>query len=588
MDSTHRCTVDVPNDKGKLNLACAQTYNAVCSCGRIFQIIPSVDNPATFQVLCQPPSQISRIPSLSETDLARILDKPQTASMEHGNTVGLAIRSTEAPSATRSTEAAGGSPRTPYDNCANYVAVNRGIENISSPFRLWSTELVEGVAEYLDNKDLFAFRASCARIASQVDYPFRKRFGSVEYTIADSQPVNAAKFDRLRQFRRSRLADEVRTLTFIEREKGGFPILNKSLPGYEDGDIRFFTDDIRIPMTFVNSLDWFSKLETLILSSDYVARERVIPRITPSTEDYNSVFKSLEQLLRKRQTPLQVQVRHRDLISCDFNWTGKRETTDNISFRSLKTRTAIEGEFREMIVLSLDPNRECFYNYEIKRYGVQLQDTLLKHRLRVIKLSGFTFRIIDLSDLFCSQTVLPAPETLVLENCQLRFDAEPYSGHTTVRWTHMRAFIEDLGRAGVRHLEILDVRLNVAPQMACIPLFQLIRKYCRLKSFRFERVDRVFFDWDSDNQWDDGRRLPEMIRKLGGVNRALREMEKCIRYKRILHSCYYAEEEKKQEEEDQDMEEQEEEKQESGKKDAERQEEEDEDRYDLPDEYFGF
>ncbi|KAK8178790.1 hypothetical protein BC567DRAFT_287741 [Phyllosticta citribraziliensis] len=491
MDSMHRCTVVIPNNKGKLNIACSQTYNAVCSCGRIFQIIPSTDNPATFQVLCQPPSQISRTPSLSDMDLARILQKPPTASMEHG----------------------------------------------------------------------------------QVDYPFKKRFGSVEYTITDSQTVNAAKFDRLRQFRRSRLADEVRTLTFIEREKGGFPILNNSLPGHEDGDIRFFRDEIRIPMTFVNSLEWFPKLETLVFSSDYVPRERIVSEITPAIEDYKSVFTSLEQLLRRRKTPLQVQVRHRDLISCEFNWTGKRETTHNISFRSLRTKTAVEEEIREMMRIALDPTRQCFYNFEIKRYCVQLKETLLKHSLRVIKLSGFTFRILDLADLFSSRRALFGPETLIINDCQIRFDEEPFSGQTIVRWTQMRAFIEDLGRTGVRHLEFVD----------------LIRKFCRLKSFRFERFDRVFFDWDGDNQLDDGRRLPEMIRKLGGVNMAIWEMERCVLYKRILPAGSFPKKEKKQEEQNQETKEQEEEKQESGKKDAEKpEEEEDEDRYDLPDEYFGF
>ncbi|KAK7509918.1 uncharacterized protein IWZ02DRAFT_494865 [Phyllosticta citriasiana] len=514
----------MPDINRNQNVTRPQQYKLACSADCVLEF--TTNNPSNCKNLEQHPPPISRKLSILDNDLPQPLPmKNMDPEILEVFRLAFSLPNGEC-----------GDPRKCV-NCGtfqtgrDYWAGSRRCRRCSHAFKMsplleLPIEMIEYLCGFLDDESLHAFRMINARIADQADYPFRKRFRSMQYTMGGSPRRTAERFDRLRAFGRSYLAKEVESLTFVECDSGRFPILEKGVPGFKDSEIRFFRDEIRTPMIFVRCLKWFPNLKSLTLKSEWNTDRHAMQRLAPTKESFLPLFTSLNQMLyfSKFRPPLHIKIEYTGLSSCEFDWTGS-ETTDTVSIQCLKTAERVEEDMDQM--MSMSGLFTPFYNHDILNYCNQLQYELLGHPIRSLKLSGFVLRIRDLAMMFSMSTILNLPETLVLEQCTLYWNRNLMS--RTVEWEWFESLINAFCRDGMRHLAIIDAKCNVGPEEVWPTVFEELRSV-RLKSFQFERAERVSFDWDADGKLDDGGRLPEKIRKLGGIAMALMEMEKCIHF----------------------------------------------------------
>lgn len=210
-------------------------------------------------------------------------------------------------------------------------------------------------------------------------------------------------------------------------------------------------------------------------------------------------------------------------MSCEFQLTPGRGTTGTLDIRNLGDRERITEDF-DRVCKEPQPI-PCYYDTALTVIYSEMMEFLSPVKVR---LSGIEMRIIDLEELLRSADV---PEVLEIKDCVLRFD-----GTVDMNWAKLDNIAFSLW-TNARHVSFVDIKATLYQYNSWTHLFSSLSASSVLESFRFERVENVFFDWDGDRNLDDSTRLPEIIQQVG-IQQALLYMEKC--YRHLQSTCEYA------------------------------------------------
>ncbi|KAK7561020.1 hypothetical protein IWX47DRAFT_258728 [Phyllosticta citricarpa] len=387
------------------------------------------------------------------------------------------------------------------------------------------------IAKYLDKKSLLQFRATGSAIANKLplDMFFETSIYSADYWF---------DFERLKRLCQTQEASKVKNLQWIGKRTYSFNIPHvNNLPSWEEVDSVRWGFDPRGWLILMSPL-CFENLKSLDFILDYDLSD-IIDRPASRFEDTNPLDTAISNFrkilaISCHNKPLKIHIGLEYLLLCTISWTGNFDDTGNISLENIRDYLFSGDEFNRMPYEDLDEDsdvkllsRDCVGHERVLVLLVHLLETdFLGHPLRSLRLSSFDIRTIDLERLCGANEAPPinAPEVLTLESCTIL----PFRGRR-VRYIKEYEMKKLACRFALRvhELSLLKIQAEISPNESWIPFFEVFRDECKaLQSFRFEKVQNVFFDWDGNGQLDDGLMLPRIINEKG-LNGALTKMIQC-------------------------------------------------------------
>ncbi|KAK8206243.1 hypothetical protein IWZ01DRAFT_529605 [Phyllosticta capitalensis] len=361
------------------------------------------------------------------------------------------------------------------------------------------TEIVALIAGNLDKRTLLAFRCTNKKIAGMVNDVFKRSFHSVQYTLP-----NLKEYFRCRDLSKSPFSSNVKSLKWVEKKRDGFSSMNPNT-----------TQLMESPSCFEN-------LERIILRSDVDTEDMYWHEGRLSfAKHFSQMFACFNLLLSRLKRPLTVVIEICGLVSCEIPWTGTG-FAEEVTVINRRQRADIADDF---FCLRQPTPFPCFYPTALAYIYAGIVDALFDHSVSALRLHGLEIRITDLQEIL---STAPPPEVLEIKNCGLRFDSS-----VSINFMALKYIGQWLNQK-TRHISFLDIEAKLYKGNTWTHLFRPLITSPALESFRFERVENVFFDWDGDGRLDNGERLPSVVQELG-VPVTLRKMMECYQH---LQSTY--------------------------------------------------